>query len=344
MKIAQIAPIIERVPPEKYGGIERIVYVLTEELVQRGHEVTLFASGDSITSAKHFAAYPRALRGGVGDDYYGKIMLSMLNLGAAYKMHEQFDIIHDHNDALSLAIAEMVETPVVITKHGAFSEEAKIVYKNFKRSFVVTISDFQKKAAPDANHIATIYNGLEMEEYPFSDNDDGYLLFVGRISKEKGLHHAINVAEALGLKLIIAAKADKADEEYFEKIKPRFKGNIEWIGEVDGKRRNELFSRAICSLHPVDWPEPFGLTLIEAMACGCPVIAFDRGSIPEIIQDKITGFVVKNEEEMAARVKDIRSISRERCRKYALENFNSKKMVDQYEKIYQEILSQQNER
>ena len=204
----------------------------------------------------------------------------------------------------------------------------------------MTISDFQKKIAPDANHIATIYNGLEMEDYPFSDTDDGYLLFVGRISKEKGLHHAINVAEALDLKLIIAAKADKADEEYFEKIKPRFKGKIEWIGEVDGKRRNELFSRALCSLHPVEWPEPFGLTLIEAMACGCPVVAFDRGSIPEIIQDRITGFVVGDENEMAVAVRNIRSISRVECREYALKNFNSKRMVDQYESIYQKILNQ----
>lgn len=341
MKIAQIAPIVERVPPKKYGGTERVVFALTEELIRRGHEVTLFASGDSITSAKLVSVYPRSIRDAKLKDLYGPNILTLLNIGLAYSMQNQFDIIHDHNGQLGLPVANIAQTPTVMTLHGPLTVEIKRIFTTLKEPYLVSISNSQRKLAPNLNYIGCVYNGLNMKDYPFSNSHESYLLFVGRICLEKGTHLAIEVAEYLDLPLVIAAKLDAVDMPYFnEYVGPRLSDNIRWIGEVDEKERNKLMSRALCLLHSITWPEPFGLTMIEAMACGCPVIAFNRGSVPEIIKDGKNGFVIKNEDVdgMIEAVGKLDQINRGFCREYALKMFSDTKMADGYEKIYQRVI------
>lgn len=342
MRIAQIAPIGERVPPKKYGGTERVVYSLTEELVKRGHEVTLFASGDSKTSAILISVYPTSLRESHLEDFYGANYWSMLNIGNAYMRQDKFDIIHDHNEHLSLPTANLATTPVVMTLHGAFSAQSKKLYETLNNVNFITISKSQAIPAPGLNYVGNVYHGMDMRHYPFSRENDGYLLFVGRINPEKGVHHAITVAEYLGLPLIIAAKLDNSRTEqtyYKEMIEPRLTEQIRWVGEVGEDERNRLMSRALCILHPVTWREPFGLTLIEAMACGCPIVAFNRGSIPEIVVNGKTGFVVEDEIEMIEAVKRIFEIKRRDCRNHALDNFSAEKMADGYESIYKKVLA-----
>lgn len=341
MKIAQIAPIIERVPPKKYGGTERVIHALVEELVRRGHEVTLFASGDSKTSAVLKSVYPRSLREARLKDIYGSNIWSVANIGTAYSMQEEFDIIHDHIGYLSLPPANTSRTPVVMTMHGPFTPETRQIFNLFRNPHLVTISKAQSYSAPTLNYAGMVYNGLPMEDYPFSAEHEGYLLFVGRISMEKGLHHAIEVAQQLNLPLIIAAKLEQVDRPYYrEYVEPFLSEDIKWIGEVDEAERNRLMSKAMCFLHPVTWREPFGLTLIEAGACGCPVVAFDKGSIPEVVENGKTGFVVQDVEAMIDAVENITTIDRSHCREHALEKFNARQMADGYEEIYRRILSE----
>ncbi len=342
MRIAQIAPIVERVPPKKYGGTERVIHALTEELVRRGHEVTLFASGDSITSATLKSVYPKSLREAKLKDIYATNTWSLLNIGTAYAMQNEFDIIHDHTGFLGIATANIANTPVVMSMHGPLQPETRQIFTAFRKPRLVTISDSQSRPAPGLNYAGRVYNGLAMDEYPFSETHDGYLLFVGRISLEKGVHFAIEAAQELNLPLIIAAKLEPVDKPYFQEyIEPRLSENIKWIGEVSESDRNMLMSKAICLLQPVTWREPFGLVLIEAMACGCPVVAFDKGSIPELVQNGKTGYVVEDLESMLDALKNIHTISRSYCREYALENFSAKKMADEYEAVYREILAQE---
>lgn len=341
MKIAQIAPIIERVPPKKYGGTERVVYELTEELVRRGHEVTLFASGDSITSAKLVSVYPRGLREAKFDELYAANHLSMLNIGMAYQEYEKFDVIHDHNWPLSLPTANIVPKPVIMTNHGPFFGNVRRLFADLRKPYVVSISKAQGAMAPNINHIGTVYNGLTMDHYPFSKDHDGYLLWVGRFDMEKAPHLAIEVAQYLDMPLILAGKVEPIHQNYFnEYIAPRLSdsGQIRWVGEVDEEERNRLMSRAAAFLHPLTWPEPFGLVMIEAMACGTPVIAMNMGSVPEIVVQGKTGYVVNSTDEMIESVLNISAINREDCRAHALENFNAKKMVNGYENVYREAI------
>ena len=336
MKIAMIAPIVERVPPAKYGGTERVVHTLTEELVKRGHDMTLFASGDSVTNAKLVSVYPRALR---EVRLQNEIVWQLLSVGAAYAREEEFDIIHDHTGYIGLPAANMARTPVLLTYHGPFTLEVRRIFNTLRKPFVSTISNAQAALAPTLHHAGTVHNGLNMRHYPFSNEHDGYLLFVGRISPEKGVHIAIQVAQELALPLVIAAKLEPSDRPYYrDYIEPFLSDQIRWIGEVDETERNRLMSRAMCFLHPVTWPEPFGLTLIEAMACGAPVVAFGRGSIPEIVQNRRTGFVVRTVDEMIDAVQNIGAIDRKRCRRHALVSFGAERMADGYEAIYEKIL------
>ncbi len=339
MKIAQIAPIVERVPPKKYGGTERVVHALVEELVRRGHEVTLFASGDSETSATLHSVYPRALRDARIADVYGANSWTLLNIAMAYEMQDEFDIIHDHTIPLSLPTANIATTPVVATMHGPFSAANRRLFQTLRGPGIVSISESQIFSAPGINHVATVYNGLPMEHYPFGETAGDYLLYVGRFSMEKGVHYAIEVAEQLDMPLIIAAKLDPGDQAYFRNyIEPRLSDRVRWVGEVDEEERNKLMAGAKCFLHPVTWREPFGLTLIEAMACGCPVVAFNRGSIPEIVQTGVTGFVVEDTDSMIDAVSAIGDISRAACREHALSKFNVKNMADAYEAVYQKMV------
>ncbi len=345
MKIAQVAPIIERIPPKKYGGTERVVYALVEELVKRGHDVTLFASGDSLTSAKLVSVYPKSLKESKFKDLYGANVYTLLNIGLSYHLEREFDIIHDHNGYFSLPTANVARTPVVMTYHGPITPDVRQIHEVLRRPYLVSISKSQAKAAPNLRWAGTVYNGLEMSHYPFSNHPGRYLLFVGRISEEKGVHHAITVAKLLNLPLIIAAKLETAaswDVDYFKKrIKPHLNRQIRWVGEVDEKKRNKLMAGALAFLHPVTWQEPFGLTLIESMACGTPVVAFDKGSIPEIVDDGKSGFVVRTIKQMVRAVKKTAKLNRQEIRRYALANFNAKKMTEGYLKIYEQILKAQ---
>ncbi|MCL4398164.1 glycosyltransferase family 4 protein [Patescibacteria group bacterium] len=340
MRIAQIAPIVESVPPKKYGGTERVVSALTEELVRRGHEVTLFASGDSVTSAKLVSVTPRSIRDSRLKDIYGPNYWTMLNIGVAYERQGEFDIIHDHNGHLSLPTANCSHTPVVMTLHGSFDPINKQFYSRLgKKISFVFISKMQEKLAPNMNKAGVVYNGLNMKDFPFSSGNDGYLLFVGRLSLEKGAHIAIEVSQLLNIPLIMAAKLDFLDMPFFQEyIGPNLSSQVRWVGEVDQNERNKLMSRALALLHPVTWPEPFGLTMIESMACGTPVIAFRNGSIPEVVKNGRTGFVVEDIDGMINAVPKLPKIDRKHCRQYALEKFNGKKMTDGYIKIYEEII------
>ncbi len=347
MKIAQLVNPIESVPPQKYGGIERMVHALTEELVSFGHVVTLFASGDSQTSAKLHSVYPTSLRAAKVKDIYGTNDYTVLNVVEAYKMQKEFDIIHDHTGNWGLIAATTSTTPVVSTLHGPFTTTNRKLYESIADTVnLVAISEGQMKPVPSLPIAGVVYNGLPMEHYPFCDEPKGYLLFVGRISEEKGVHHAIDVAQYLQIPLIIAAKLEsnhRPDVEYFKQyVEPRLDGDkVTWIGEVGEEERNTLMSQAKCFLHPVSFREPFGLTLIEAMACGCPVVAFGRGSIRELIAQGKTGFVVEDAEEMVEAVASIDVIDRGECRRHSLENFSAHRMAKGYEAIYASILTKQ---
>ncbi|HUQ85263.1 MAG TPA: glycosyltransferase family 4 protein [Candidatus Limnocylindrales bacterium] len=338
MKIAQIAPLIERVPPKTYGGTERVVSALTEELVKRGHDVTLFASGDSITTARLFPIYPTHLRQAKLDDF--KInSIRLMGIGIPYQRQEEFDIIHDHNLPFSTPTANLAQTPVVATLHGPIDPGNQELYENLNNPYLISISEAQVPKNAAINHITTIYHGFDMRNYPFSDTHKDYLLYVGRIAPKKGLHHAIGVAQKLNKRLIIAAKLDELHRPYFEeKIKPYLNDQISWIGEVNELERNKLMANTLAFLHPACWEEPFGLTMIEAMACGAPVVAFNRGSIPELIKNGRNGYVVETPDEMVDAISHIANINRRVCRRYALQNFNVEKMTDQYELVYQTIL------
>lgn len=343
MKIAQIASVFERIPPKKYGGTERIISTLTEHLVKRGHEVTLFASGDSVTSANLVSVVPKSLRELNSSNIYGLNELNSLNYGLAYAKREKFDIIHDHNSPLSLPAANISTPPVVITIHHYFYQDNIPLYTTLNNPYFVAISNAQIPKNSEFKVSSVIYNGLDMDNYPFSEKEDGYLLFVGRIHPEKGLHNAIKAAQILNMPLIIAARytdSIKVESDYFNhKIKPLLSDRrIKWVGEVDEKKRNKLMSKALCLLHPVEWPEPFGLVMIEAMACGAPVVAFDAGSIPEVVSNGKTGFVVKNLAGMIRAIKKIKKINRVECRKYVLSKFSAERMVDQYENLYKRVL------
>jgi glycosyltransferase involved in cell wall biosynthesis len=342
MRIAQIAPVATRVPPKTYGGTERVVHALTEELVTRGHEVTLFASGDSLTSAHLDSVYPINLRDTDIEPLYGLNAVLYHHMGHAYKLWREFDIIHDHTAHAGLPFAELVPTPVVMTMHGHIPKLQLPMFAEFQKANLVSISRDQQIDQKKFNNVGVVHNGLQLESYPFSNEHDNYLLYVGRICENKGTREAIQVAKKLKLPLIIAAKLDSWDgaPEYFAKyIKHELNDQIRWIGEVTEAQRNKLMSRALAFLHPGLWREPFGLTMIEAMACGAPVLAFNRGAVPEIVKNGVSGFVVETVPQMVAAVKKIATIDRVQCRAYALKYFSASRMAQEYEKVYEKVLT-----
>lgn len=335
MKIAQIAPIIERVPPRKYGGTERVISALTEELVRRGHEVTLFASGDTITGAELSAICPKSLREAGVTDTRERNGWTLRHIGAAYERAHEFDLIHDHCGVFSLPTAQISPTPVIQTMHGAFFDHNIDVFRQLRNTHLVTISHDHAKDTLGMNHVATIHNGLPMEHYPYSLVHGEYLLYVGRVTPQKGTHLAVQLAHKLKLPLILAAKCDPEQQQYFDQeVAPYLSDRIQWVGEVNEAERNQLMMNAMCFLHPGTWREPFGLTLIEAMACGCPVVALRNGSIPELIEHGKTGYVAENPDEMASYIPQTTSLNRLYCRQRALRHFSAKKMVDEYERLY----------
>lgn len=340
MRIAQIAPLFEPVPPELYGGTERVVSLLTEELVRRGHEVTLFASGDSETDARLVPVTREALRRGP-EDVEPNVQL-MLELGLVFERANQFDIIHSHVDFFALPLARLVETPVVTTLHGRLDLPGlRTIYGRYSTAPLVSISDSQREPLPGVNWAATVYNGSDLGRFTFSPNGGEFFVFVGRICPEKNIEGAIAIARRSGVPLRIAAKVDPVDAEYHESvIKPLIDGReVEYLGELGDAEKDELLGSARALLFPVDWPEPFGLAMTEAMACGTPVLALRRGSVPEVVEDGVTGFMRDSEEALADVADTIDSISRRACRERVERLFSVAVMTDGYERVYNAVTS-----
>lgn len=339
MKIAQVSPLWESVPPKLYGGTERIVSYLTEELVRLGHDVTLFASGDSTTAARLEPICDRALRLNTGV-FNRDAFLTML-MEQALGRSGEFDIIHSHLDFLGFPLARRNPTPTVATCHGRLDlPELQPVFREFEEMPIVSISDAQRKPISWANWKATVYHGLPDDLYSFHPTPGKYLAFLGRIAAEKKADHAIEVAKRTGIPLRIAAKVDPTDREYFHaEIEPLLSHPlVEYLGEITDAEKNEFLGEALALVCPYDWPEPFGLVLIEALACGTPVLAYRRGSIPEVIEDNATGFVCEGVESMAAAVNRISEIDRQRCRWSFEQRFTASRMAQDYLRVYEQLL------
>jgi len=348
LKIAQLVPPWIPVPPKAYGGIERVVYYLTEGLTSRGHEVTLFASGDSQTSARLISPFLEAL-GNIGE-LKNNPTLQLLQVSPCFEMAGEFDIIHSHMVYQAAFFANLVKTPVVHTLHGSFikgevPEERRRLLEKYKNQNFVSISFAQREGLPDLNFVANIYNGVNIDEFEYGEGG-GYLSWLGRITPKKGVVEAIEVARILGKKLKIAAFIDPIDQPFFEmRVKPLIDGQqIELVGELKGTAKSDFLKASLALLFPIDWHEPFGIVMIEAMACGTPVVAFDRGSVSEVVVSGKTGFVVDPNlgvDGLVEAVKKIDQIDRLACRRHVEENFSVKKMIDRYEEAYKKILAKQ---
>lgn len=339
LRIAQVAPLYESVPPRLYGGTERVVHYLTEELVAQGHHVTLFASGDSKSRAHLVPACPRALR--LDEACTDKLVHHMTMLDQVLQRAASFDVVHFHIDYLHFPVSRYCNLPSVTTLHGRLDlPDLQPLYRRFCDAPVISISYAQRKPLPTAHWVGNVYHGLPSHPQRVSSPNDGYLAFLGRISPEKRPDRAIEIALATGMRLKIAAKVDAVDRIYYEtEIKPMLKHpNIEFIGEIGDDQKMEFLSNAHALLFPIDWPEPFGLAVIEAMQCGTPTVAFNCGAIPEILQDGVTGFVVSTLPEAIAAVRRIASVDRAACRKAFEERFTSARMASEYVAIYRKII------
>jgi glycosyltransferase involved in cell wall biosynthesis len=339
MRIAQIAPLTEAVPPSLYGGTERVVSWLTEALVGAGHDVTLFASGDSKTSAKLEAMWPCALR--FDKTVLDPIALHMVMLERVRQVAHTFDILHFHLDYYPFSLFSRQPTPFITTLHGRLDlKEHQPVFSTFPNVPVISISNAQQKPVPQAGWIGNVYHGLPKNLLTPRPANPGYLAFLGRVSREKRVDRAIRIAERCGLPLKIAAKVDKVDREYYEtEIEPLLKThkNVEFIGEIGDHQKSDFLSGAVGLLLPIDWPEPFGLVMIEAMACGTPVVAFNCGSAPEVIDEGVTGFIVSSEDEAVAAVHRLGSLSRKKVRERFEQRFTSERMAEEYVEIYNRL-------
>jgi glycosyltransferase involved in cell wall biosynthesis len=339
MKIAQVAPLVESVPPRLYGGTERIASYLTEELVRLGHDVTLFASGDSITSAELVTCCTRALR--LDPTVCDIIPHFMLMIDKVRERAEEFDVLHFHIDLFHFPLFRSLATRTLTTLHGRQDlGDLKPFYSRFGEMPLVSISNDQRKPLPHANFVATIHHGIPPDLHRPSLKQGSYLAFLGRISPEKRPDRAIRIARAAGFPLKIAAKVDKVDEDYFRNhILPLLDGpGVEFIGEINEREKTEFLGEAAALLFPVDWPEPFGLVMIEAMACGTPVLAFRCGSVPEVIEDGVTGKVVDSEEEAIEALPAILSYDRRAVRQRFEERFTNTRMAKDYVSIYRQLL------
>jgi glycosyltransferase involved in cell wall biosynthesis len=339
MKIAQIAPLIERVPPRFYGGSERIVSYLTEELVAQGHDVTLFASGRSITSARLVACCEQELR--LNPAVRDPIPYFMVMLDKVRRMASQFDILHFHIDQFHFPVFRDMASHTLTTLHGRQDLlDLQYLYHAFPEMRLVSISKAQRAPIPNANFAGNVPHGLPRDLYAGTlIGRGGYLAFLGRISPEKRVDRAVAIARAVGLPLKIAAKVDRVDEEYFrDKIAPLLsQPGIDYIGEIDETQKADFLGDARALLFPIDWPEPFGLAMIEAMACGTPVLAFRHGSVPEVIEDGITGYVVNSVEEAICKLGSLLALDRARVRRRFEQRFTSQRMAEDYVRLYQQM-------
>jgi glycosyltransferase involved in cell wall biosynthesis len=339
MRIAQVAPLYERVPPKRYGGIERVVSYLTEEFVQQGHDVCLFASGDSITRAELVACCPKAIRD--FEQWVDPIAYHALQLNQLFE--REFDVVHFHIEYLGFPFARMLTQPSVTTLHGPLPELPEL-FRAFGDLPFVSVSDAQRAPFPHLNWRKTIYHGLPRQLYTFVDEPGEYLVFLGRVAPEKRCDRAIAIAKAAGVPLKIAAKIDPYDQQYFyTAIKPLLNDPaVEFLGEVDEQRKNRLLGGALAVLFPIDWQEPFGLVMIESLACGTPVIAYPGGSVPEIIKDGVTGFIVDSIDDAVEAVKRVTSIERRRCRQAFEERFTAARMARDYAEVYSDLVEANN--
>jgi glycosyltransferase involved in cell wall biosynthesis len=338
MRIAQVAPLYESVPSRGYGGTERVVSYLTEELVRQGHEVTLFASGDSVTSAHLVAPCRGALR--LDTQCLDPLARHLLMVEQVFQQSGRFDLIHWHTEYLHFPLARRQPTPQVTTLHGRLDLPDLVpFYQEFTDVPVVSISDAQRQPLPGVNWQGTVYHGLPEELYTFRPEPGTYLAFLGRISPEKRVDRAIAIAQRLGLELKIAAKVDPADRAYFEAvIAPLLREPlVEYVGEIGEGEKNAFLGHASALLFPIDWPEPFGLVMTEALACGTPVIAYRRGSVPEIIEEGVTGCIVHDLEEAVRAVERLPRLSRWRCRQRFEERFSAARMAREYLAIYRRL-------
>lgn len=340
MKIAQVAPLFESVPPKAYGGTERVVSYLTEELVRQGHEVTLFASGDSATSARLIPPVAQSIRpGGV---HHSWLAYHVMQMDMVEELASSFDVIHFHTDYLHFPILKRLPTPHVTTLHGRLDlPELLPLYRHFDKVPLISISDNQRSPLPWADWRATVYHGLPAGLYPFEAECGDYFVFIGRISPEKRVDRAIEIARRCDTPLYIGAKIDEADTPYFnECIKPLLRDpRVQFIGEVGEREKRELLGHARALLFPIDWPEPFGLVMIEAFSCGTPVVAYPHGSVPEIMEDGVTGFVVSNQEEAVRAARNIRTLDRRRCRETFERRFTVERMAENYLQAYRRVMS-----
>lgn len=339
MRIAQVAPLHESVPPKHYGGTERIVSYLTEELVRGGHEVTLFGSGDSVTGARLIAPCPRSLR--KNERCKDPVAREVILIDHVVEHAQEFDLIHFHSSYLHFAISRHLPVPHVTTLHGRLDiPDLAPLYQRFRDVPVISISNAQRAPLPWANWQATIYHGLPKLQFRFCTGGGDYLAFLGRISPEKRADRAIEIAKRTGMPLKIAAKVDPVDRRYFKRVIEPLLNNplVEWVGEINDQQKNDFLGNAFALLFPIDWPEPFGLVMIEAMACGTPVIAYDRGSVPEVMENGVTGFIVGDEDEAAKAVGRVPHLSRARCREVFEERFTDERMANDYVNVYERML------
>ncbi len=338
MRIAQVAPLFESVPPKYYGGTERVVSYLTEELVRQGHEVTLFASGDSVTEAHLVAPCPRSLRRDAG--WIDRLAPHVLMVEQVFRDAPRFDVIHFHIDCLHFPSARRRETPQVTTLHGRLdAPEASSLYKEFSDMPVVSISNAQREPLPWLNWQGTVYNGLPEDLYTFRNTRGSYLAFLGRICPEKCPDRAIEIAKRIGMPIKIAARLNNVDREYFEQfIEPHLSDSlVEYVGEISDLEEDDFLGNAYVLLFPLDWPEPFGMAMIEAMACGTPVVASRRGSVQEVIEDGATGFIFDGLEEAVKAVERIPTLNRKRCREAFEQRFSARRMAQDYQSIYTRV-------
>ena len=341
MRIAQVAPLWERVPPPAYGGIEIVVSLLTDELVRRGHEVTLFASGDSLSLANLESVHSCALRQDPTVKEYE--IYEMLQLTQVYDQAEDFDIIHSHRGCAALPYANFVKTPTIHTLHGIFTSDNEKMFRRSRQQSFVSISNAQRDARLGLNCISTVYNGIDVDSYKFyaQPDESPYLAFLGRLSPEKGPHLAIEIAKRTGWNLKMAGKIDIVDREFYEQeLAPHIDGEqIQYLGEANHVQKNTLMGGAIATLFPITWREPFGLVMVESMAAGTPVIGMRLGSTPEVIAHGKTGFLCDTVDECIAALHRIDEIDRAACRQRVIDQFSVQKMTDGYEAAYLQILT-----
>ncbi len=340
MRIAQVAPLQVAVPPSNYGGTERCVYNLTEALVQMGHDVTLFATGDSRTSAQLVPGAPQAVNFAPGVEVSALHLKQLTNV---YQRASDFDIIHSHLDYLTLPMIPHATTLTVITLHGRLDKpEYGEVFRAYRDANYISISASQQSQIPELNWVATIHHSVDVDSFAFRSQPGTYLAFVGRMSPEKGPDRAIAIAKRAGIPLKMAAKVDPLEQEYFETvIQPQFDDPlIEWLGEINETKKRELMGNALALLMPITWPEPFGIVFIEALACGTPVLTCPLGSVPELLRDGLTGFIRETDEELAEAARQLGTLSRQRCRNYARDRFDIRRMALEYLNAYSLVLRQ----